>query len=249
MEKNRIILESRAGFSLAEVLAAMMIGSMVLIAVLTVYNRAERTAAAVTHSLNDSKQPSEVLQLIIEDLDKIISTDSDTNVIVVNRFINNYKAAILAIQVHYKDPTNKDQQYEEIIWQCSANPEGDANDMVLYRSREGIAPADNLLEKDKEAFEKSVYVPICRGVTFFEIKVYTGEDEPETFLPNGMPLGLIITISFAEPFKSSEGRYEVLENEKYTRTIAVNKNRKIKFNISEDESSEDEIDETGLTVK
>ena len=70
MKSNPKISISRPGFSLAEILAAMIIGSMVLVAVLTIYSRVEYTANAVTNKLNKSRLPSEVLQLIAEDLDK-----------------------------------------------------------------------------------------------------------------------------------------------------------------------------------
>jgi prepilin-type N-terminal cleavage/methylation domain-containing protein len=245
MKKNRKILKSRQGFSLAEVLAAMMIGSMVLISVLTVYNRAEHAAASVTKTLSQSRNPYEALQLIAEDLDKTTGNEGDTNFVIVNRYINDYAAAMLAIQVRYKDPTDKQQQYETILWQCNSNYKGDANDMVLYRSCEGIVPEDKLLDKSKDKAERSAYVPICRGVTYFNMKIYTGKDKPADVFPGGTPLGIIITISFAKPFKNSDGHYEVPDNEKYTRTIAINKSRKIKFDVTENEEAAGETVQAG----
>jgi len=225
-------MEKRTAFSLIEVLAAMVIGSMVLVAVLTLYGRIEKTASAVTKTLDETKYPYEVLQLIAEDLDKMITTNSDTSIIIVNRRVNDYNAPIFAIRVEYKDPSNKDQLLEEIIWQCNKNPEGDANDLVLYRSYEGIVPEDKLLDKNKEDFEKDIYVPICNGITFFEIQVHTGKEEPELAWTGGMPLGITMIISFAKPFKTPEGYYDVQENQKYSRTVALDKSRKIKFDIS-----------------
>ena len=167
--KNKLNISiSRRGFSLAEILAAMIIGSMVLIAVLTIYSRAEQTANALTEKLTDSRLPSEVLQLIAEDIDKVISTNGETEVLVANRYINSYMGGAFSINTKYKDSSDKDKIYEEIIWQSSPNYDGDANDMVLYRSYSGIAPEDKLLDKDKEDSEKDAYVPICRGLTFFE---------------------------------------------------------------------------------
>ncbi|MBN2588659.1 MAG: hypothetical protein JXA96_02265 [Sedimentisphaerales bacterium] len=239
MKESLNISERRTGFSLMEVLAAMMIGTMILIAVFNVYDRAESAAASVTRNLNNSRRPYEVLQLIAEDLDKMVTTNSDMNIIVVSRYIKNYAAALLVIRVKYKDPTNKERSYKEIFWQCNINPEGDANDLVLYRSYEGILPEDKLLDKDREQSEENVYVPICGGVTYFDIKIYTEKDKPEAAWVGGMPLGVTLTISFAEPFKNDDGIYDVPENMKYSRTIALDKSRKIKFDISE-ESFEDE---------
>ncbi len=237
MKKNRYISKTRTGFSLAEVLAAMMIGSMVLISVLTVYSRAERTAASVTMTLTQSRNPYEALQLIAEDLDRTTGNDGDINFVIVNRYINDYSAAVLAIQVRYKDPTDKQQQYETILWQCNTNYKGDANDMVLYRSCEAVAPEDKLLDESKDKAQRSAYVPVCRGVTYFAMKVYTGKEEPTEVFPGGTPLGIVVTISFAKPFKNTDGHYEVPDNEKYTRTIAINKSRKIKFDITETEET------------
>ena len=61
---------------------------------------------------------------------------------------------------------------------------------------------------------------------------------PEMIWTEGMPLGITLTISFAKPFINDEGKYDVPESEKYSRTIAFDKSRKIKFNISDEESSE-----------
>jgi type II secretory pathway component PulJ len=242
MKKSLNIPAAKPGFSLAEVLASMIIGSLVLIAVMTIYSRAEHTAAALTRSLTDSRRPYEALQLMAEDLDKMISNESDTNIIMINRYINNYAAAIFAVQVHHKDATNKDQQYEQITWQCNTNKERDINDLVLYRCYEGIAPEDNLLDKNRDISEKNVYVPICSGVTYFGIDVITGDDKTSKVWPNGMPLGIILTISFAKPYKDVDGRYNVPEDKKYSRTIALDKSRKIKFDIQEDETLEGGID-------
>ena len=242
MKRNRNKSITRAGFSLAEILATMIIGSMVLIAVLTIYNRVEHTAVALTRTLNNSREPDEVLQLIAEDLDKIINTDSETSMTLVNRYTDNYSTALILVRTTYKDATDKEQQYEEIIWQCTN--QADANDMVLYRSYDGIVPEDRLLDRNKDEKERSAFVPICNGVTYFTLQILTGKDEPMLAWPNGVPLGIIVTISFAKPYQDADGHFEVLDNEKYSRTIAFDKSRKIKFNIPDEESS---IDQKNIT--
>ena len=75
----------RPGFSLAEMLAAMVIGAMVLVAVLSVYNRAERSAAAVTGRLDVSRTPREILQRIAEDIDRIVSSGSGAQITILNK--------------------------------------------------------------------------------------------------------------------------------------------------------------------
>ena len=242
MKKSLYILEQRAGFSLIEVLAAMMIGTMILVAVFNVYDRAGKAAASVNYKLNHSRRPYEALQLIAEDFDKMINTNNDTSVIIINRYINNYAAAIFVYRVKYQDATNKEQTYKEYLWQCNQNPDGDPNEMVLYRSYEGVVPEDRLLDRDRDKSEKNVYIPICEGVTYFYVKIISEKERTEIAWGSGVPLGMTVTISFAKPFKDDKGNYDVPENEKYSRTITFDKGRKIKFDISsEEEASEDGI--------
>ena len=49
-------------------------------------------------------------------------------------------------------------------------------------------------------------------------------------------MGITLTISFAEPYKDIDGHYQVPENKKYSRTIALDKSRNIKFKIQENNS-------------
>ena len=136
-----------------------------------------------------------------------------------------------SINTKYKDPTDKEQEYEEIIWQCSPNYDGDANDLVLYRSYSGVAPEDKLLDKNKETSTLDAYIPVCRGVTYFTVEAITIEGEKQLMWTNSLPTGIVLTISFATPFKNIQGIYDVPENEKYSRTIAIDKSREIKFEI------------------
>ena len=237
MKKNFHISVIRHGFSLAEILAAMVIGSMVLIAVLTVYTRAERTVVAVADMLDDSRLPYEVLQLIAEDFDKIISSQDYTDISIMNQYENNYLMCIIAIRKQYKDPTDKAQEYEEIMWHCNADYGIDTNDLILYRGYEGKMPEDKLLDRDKDAQQKTVRVPICRGVTYFKVEVITDSDKPSMVYMHGVPHGIIVTISFAKPFKDAKGHFDVPENQKYKRTIAIDKSRKLSFEIPEDVNS------------
>jgi prepilin-type N-terminal cleavage/methylation domain-containing protein len=168
MKKNFNNLKSRRGFSLAEVLAALTIGGMILVAVLTIYSRVENAAAAITRKLDSSQLPSEVLQRIAEDMDRIVAGDSDTKVTVDNKFEEGYQSARLAIVRTISDNKDKAETFEEIIWEARADYESEANGLVLYRSYSGIGPEDKLLDEQRASWEKSYpFVPICDGVTFF----------------------------------------------------------------------------------
>ncbi len=235
----------RLGFSLAEVLAALTIGAMVLAAVLSIYIRAEHSAAAITRKLDSSRRPFEILQLIAEDLDGIVAAGSDTKISIENKFENGFPTARLTILKTFHDSRNTEQTFEEIVWQTSYDFESEADGLVLYRSYGGIALEDKLLDEMREDWEKSYsFVPICSGVTCFKIQVPQGEKLQDEWDSGSLPKGIMTTISFAEPFKTVRGTLDVLDEEKITRTIAIDRTRKIKFEIVAKEYGQDE--EQGL---
>jgi len=243
MKKAFNTFRERRGFSLAEVLAALTIGAMVLIAVLGIYSRAERSATAITRKLDSSRLPSEILQRIAEDLDRIIASGSDTKVTIENKLDHLYATARLTILKNYYDKVNKPQTFEEIVWQTSYDYDTDS--LTLYRSHRGIALEDRLLDSDKqkEEWERELLVPICDGVTFFKIQVPRDEEFLDRW-SGSLPHGIVVTISFAEPFKTVAGDLDVLDEEKVTRAIAIDRTRKIKFIFVKKEDVEDEGSES-----
>ena len=233
----------RAGFSLAEILAAMTIGAMVLVAVLTIYNRAERSAAAVTRRLDASRLPQEILQRIAEDIDSMIASGSDAEITVQNKFDNLYPTARLMISRTFQDRANRPQKFEEIIWQCSYDFDSLTEGLVLYRSHSGIAAEDKVLDKNKEDWEKELFVPLCSGVTFFRINALKG-DKPVDKWSGQLPPGIEVAISFAEPYKRVNGTLDVPDEEKIIRTIAVDRTRKIRFAVAEGSQTDNQVDAT-----
>ena len=165
------LLHRREGFSLAEVLAALTIGAMILVAVLGIYNRAENAAVAITRNLENSRLPSEVLQRIAEDLDRVITAGGDTKITVDSKFeMHGYQSARLEILRTIYDKNNKAKTFERIVWLSSYDYDGDSG-LVLYRSHSGIALEDKLLDEEKEDWQRELFVPICSGVTFFKMQV------------------------------------------------------------------------------
>jgi prepilin-type N-terminal cleavage/methylation domain-containing protein len=232
------ISAARTGFSLAEVLAAVTIGSMILVAVLSIYNRVERSAAKVTKTLRSTQLSSEVLQRIAEDLDRIISSDSDTTISIQNKMKNGFPAAKLIITKKIKDSSNKEQTFEEIVWQSLYDYESQATGLVLYRGYSGTALEDKLLDKNKDDLELKRSVPVCSGVTFFEINAIQNE-KPGNQWDGPPPAGITVTLSFAEPFKNTNSSWDVPETEKDTRTIAIDRTRKIQFALEPAQNPED----------
>jgi prepilin-type N-terminal cleavage/methylation domain-containing protein len=232
MKDSLGIISSRRGFSLAEMLAALIISAMILAAVLGMYSRAEHTAAAVTHKLHEPRLPSEILQRIAEDLDRITTADSDTRIIILNRYDKNLPTARLTIRRTITDSKNREQVFEEIIWQANYDYDTGSKGLTIYRSHTGMTLEDKLLGKKRADWEKTYsFVPICTGVTFFKIQVPLGENLRDGWTNTTLPTGVTITISFAEPYKTVRGTLDVPETEKISRTIAINRTRKIKFEI------------------
>ena len=77
---NRMNRSVRRGFSLAEAVAALLISAMILTAVIGIYGRSQKAAAAIGKNIDSAKLPHEVLQRIAEDLDSIVSTGDNTKV-------------------------------------------------------------------------------------------------------------------------------------------------------------------------
>ena len=237
MKKTLNMLRRRRAFSLAETLASVMIGAIVLVAILRVYNQAERSAASIRRKIETPQLSAEVLQRIAEDLDGIVASDSDTKVSVENKFIQGYPAARLTIEKTVKDEKNKTRVFEKIVWQSSYDFFGDANGLTLFRSHSGMNLEDKLLDEKRTNIEGEYpLVPICSGITFFKIQVPRGEELLERWLSTARPPGLIVTLSFAEPFEMLPGNLDVPEEDKIVRTFAIDRTRRIKFQLGDRES-------------
>ncbi|MGB2810109.1 MAG: prepilin-type N-terminal cleavage/methylation domain-containing protein [Sedimentisphaerales bacterium] len=220
------------GFSLAEVLTALVIASMVLVTVLGIYSRAESVSATITRRFDSSRLSSEVLQRIAEDLDRIIASDAYTTVSIKNKFEKGFPTAQLIITKTIVDARKKAKIFEHIIWQT--NYDFDTDSLVLYRHRTSELGLweDKLLDEERESWEQDLFVPICDGITFFKIQAVKNGELLDKWTGK-MPLGIGVTISFAEPFKTLENTWDVFDEQKFTRVIAIDRTRKIKFKIAQ----------------
>lgn len=234
---NRISkkLKCKPAFSLAEVLVALTIGAMVMVAVLTIYSRVENSAAAITRKLDGSRLEFEVLQRIAEDIDRAVVPGGNTKITVDNKFTKGLSTARLTISNTIYDSDNEEQIFDEVVWQ--ANYDNDVNGLVLYRSHSGIALEDKLLDENKDDWEKDLFVPVCAGITFFKIQTLRGKTLQDKWAAAVLPYGIVVTVSFAEPFKTLSGTLDVPEDEKFTRNIAVDKIREVRFTFVKEEES------------
>jgi hypothetical protein len=218
---------------------------MVLVTMLSIYRQAQTSAAAVERKIESSRLASEVLQRIAEDLDRMVGNGSDTKIIVQNKFEEGYPTAQLTIKEAIKGSKNKPQNFETVVWQASYDYEGDANGLVLYRSHSGMAIEDKVLDEYKEDWERALFVPICSGVTYFKVQIPKGDDLLNRWPGTSLPRGIVVTISFADPVETLMGTWEVLDEDKVVRTIAVDRTRKIKYVFVKVEEEEEEEEEEG----
>lgn len=238
MEKTSCTFRGQMGFSLAEVLLALTIGAMVLVAVLGIYSRSQAGTEAITRRFDSSRLPREILQRIAEDLDRIIVSGFGTKITIENKFEKGSPSARLTILKTIFNAKNEVQTFEKIVWQTNYDVE--TNSLVLYRSYSGIGSEDKLLDEKRSDWEKEfTFVPVCTGITYFKIQVPVGENFQEKWTSDTLPNGVVVTISFAEPFKTLAGTLDVPDAQKITRSIAIDRTRKINFIIVEKKEVEE----------
>lgn len=230
VQSNR---QLRRAFTLAEILAILAIGSIIMVATLAVLSSVQRSAEAVTRNIKDYSLPQEALQRIAEDLDNIIADENYTNIIIRNKIDNGYKSAQLIITQYYYNKDDKKTIFRKITWQTAYD--FDTDSLILYRSYTGIPLEDRLLDEEKEDWEKSLFVPLCQNVTYFSIQIPREDNFLEKWTASTLPKAATVTISFAEPFKTSDNDLDVPEQQKFTRTIAIDRTRKIIFKLESPE--------------
>lgn len=229
MKKN---LKQKDAFSLAEMIVTLTVASMVLIAVMTIYTRTQRTAASITQKVTGTRMTDEVLQSIARDLDNVLGAGTNATIKIKNSVDQGYNTAQLKILKTFYNEKNENETFEEIIWQANYNENSDVNGLVLYRSHSGVTVEDKLLEEKRQDWEKDYpFVPMCKGITFFSLEVIKGNKLLDTWDSNTLPLGILATISFAQPVKTARNTLEIPEEEKVSRTIAVDKARKLNLVI------------------
>jgi prepilin-type N-terminal cleavage/methylation domain-containing protein len=228
------------GFSLVELLAVLVISTMLIIASMGIYGQMQRTFGELNSSVETQHLPNEILQCIAEDLDRIIAPLSgkvaDTQISIVNKFDQFYQSSQLKITTTYYDNKNEKQIFDEIIWQ--SNYDFDANGLILYRSHSGLTVEDKLLGEEKTKSKNELFIPVAAGLTHFKIQVPRGDSLLDAWTSDSLPTAIKISISFASPFRNIDGSFTVPENEMYTRTVAIDRTRQIKFTFVPSDLSE-----------
>jgi hypothetical protein len=219
-----------SGFSLGEMLAALVIGALILTAILTVYARANRAAEAVLRKIDSPALAAEVFQCLAEDLARVLGNDREFTIQIRNGVDHGFARAELILRRTMRDSKNEEQTFEEITWRGGYDYDGPSPALVIYRAHEGVDVEDKLLDPKRATWESNYpLVPICRGVTFFRIEVPRGDNFADQWEDPTLPRGIRVTLSFAQPYETVRGTWDVPEDDKIVRTIAINVTRAVKF--------------------
>jgi len=237
MQERRRQRMHESGYSLGEMLAALIIGTMVLTAILMIYSRANHAADAVLGKIERPALATEVLQCLADDFERVLGSGQDVSIQIKNGYDNGFAKAELVIRRTVRDGKNEESTFEEITWRAGYDYGGPAPGLVLYRAHEGINVEDKLFDAKRQTWERNYpLVPICRGVTFFRLEVARGDEFVQEWSePASLPPGVRITLSFARPYETVRGTWDVDDEEKTIRTIAVDRTRKIRFIVPTEE--------------
>ncbi|MCK4999631.1 MAG: hypothetical protein KAS23_08850 [Anaerohalosphaera sp.] len=244
--------QNRRAFTLVEMIAVVMMAAMIVVAILGVHYQITSAIASINERLNSDDISSEVLQRIAEDLDRLASPGFDTAVRTFNKFEGGYQKAQLVIENKIYGSDNKSKIFERVIWHSFYDSFSET--MTLYRSHGGIAMEDQLMdyamssatETSQASLQKAGQepcVPICEGLTYFEISAVSGTKVIANWSSTTLPTALLISVSFAEPIETVTGEFEIPLEEIYTRTVAIDRTRKIGYKfIKKDFSLDDPND-------
>lgn len=230
-----------AGFSLAELVVALTISSMVMITLLTVYQRAQSSAIAAGHQMERGAILNEVLQRIAEDIDDIVDEQFDATIRIENRMHDGYQSSRLEIENKIFNSDGQEEVFRRIVWQSYPNYETPAGGLIVYRSHSGFAPEDKLLQRGRTQRELERFIPVCEGVTYFQVRARHGEQKLDRWQADELPRGLQISLSFSEPVQSGT-ELLVPEEDIASRTVAVDRTRKIEFDFMQLDIDDEQLE-------
>lgn len=201
--------------------------------------------------------PSEILQKIAEDLDRVASPGSDARIVVGNSFQHGLPSAQLMIMSQYTDKTGAPKMLEKVVWQTDYDLA--TGRLMLYRCHSGLLWEDTLLDYEQRhdwSPDRQLFVPLCTGISYFKIQVPQpqnlvqkaeflnqtssretqdqGKLEEQQFLDAWnqpqLPPAITVTISFASPIEDkASGAAEISEEFKIKHTVVIDRSKKMNF--------------------
>ena len=242
---------TRRGFSLVEIVTVLIIATMLVMATISVYSRTRTSAEKINSRLDENTLATEILQRIAEDLDRLAIPGFDTTIEVTNKFDEGYNVSQLVIEKKFYgiETRAKPQTFEKIIWQTNYDSYEDA--LILYRAHSGVNLEDRTIDADESsetsllAYQKRqdvLFIPLASGITFFKIQAMSGGKVLDRWSSIYLPKAIVATLSFAAPFETVSGELEVEEERKITRTIAVDRTRKIRYKFVRKEFDDEDFE-------
>lgn len=226
-----IMTGNRRGFSLLEIITAMLISTMVMVSALAIFNQVRKATASINAKLDKEDIADEILQRIAEDLDRLAAPGFDTRVTIQNKMVSEHNKCRMTIENKIYDKNNKPQTFEKIVWHSEYDVmEGR---LILYRHHSGLSLEDKILDGDlktKQSDGTERYIPISDEMTVFEIVVPVKDADPLTkWDSKTLPTSVAVRISAAEPVENLDGTFEVYEEDIIVRNIAIDRTRKQRF--------------------
>lgn len=238
-------------FTLAETIVVLMLASLILVTVLSIYGRTRSNAVRILSGLEQHRLQAEILQKIAEDIDRLAAPGFDARVNFQNKLDNGYRSARLVLENSYYGNNNQKDLYERIEWRSSYDPRHDT--LKLYRMHSGLNAEDSVLGANRD---EPPYIPVVDGVTHFELNAQQGENILGAWTSEALPKAVRIGISFAWPQPLQDGSIGVPEEEIAYRTVAIDRTRLIpyefikkQFDLEEEDPNDvsDERDPNELT--
>ena len=231
-------------FSLLELLAALMIASMIIIATVAVYHRGRSAIHAINKKLNENSFTQEVLQRISDDIDEFAADDSDVKMTLESKTEQGMNVYRLSFVSNIYDDDGKVGEYKKVVWQSKTDPQ--TSRISLYRARGGFALEDSVLDTQRKKFSDGLlFVPVAQELTVFSIIAINADKEFEKWGSDMLPGGIILKISESEAEETDDGKYEVPENLIASRTVSLNKNKMMIFKfVSVSQESQESQEET-----
>ena len=225
-------------FTLIEVVSVLTIAALIMIATLNVYDRVRKTTSSINERLQENLLTTEILQRIAQDIDRLAAPGFDTTVTIKNVTEAGYNKAQLIIENKIYGTDNKPKTFERVSWHTFYD--AILEQYILYRSHGGMALEDQLIdtiESGEEATSQASlqklghepYIPIASGMTFFEIVAVNDENILRQWSATAPPNAIAISISFAPYVENIDGEFEIPPEEIFTRSVAVDRTRKIKY--------------------
>lgn len=264
---KKILKRKRYGFtSLAEVIAALVIASMLAVIVINIYARVNNSANSLERFLEKDDKANSVLQRIAEDIDNLATPGTDAILTLENKFSNGFNICRLSITSRIYDKSGDPQVFERVVWQSSYDEFADS--ITIYRSHSGMTLEDKVLadfETMLDAWQgRELFVPVVSGVSFFKIDVpkyettqFTGleVESEEIAYPEDieavdvwndeakLPQAVRLSISFGEVVELPTGGFDVYPEDKIWRTVAIDRVRKIQYRFFKVDYDLDDIND------